>query len=125
MTNRLAQPLQVAALKMVAFQACVVLLSAAIVFVCWGANAGFSALLGGLTAVLPNLLFSYYAFRFVGASKTRQVYASLKRGSGLKFLLTIVMFAACFKFLAISALPFFAIYIVALFTIWSASIFFH
>ncbi|MFC3033241.1 ATP synthase subunit I [Pseudoalteromonas fenneropenaei] len=125
MTNRLAQPLQLAALKTVACQACVTLVSAVFVFVCWGANAGFSALLGGLTAVLPNLLFAWYAFRFVGASKTRQVYASIKRGSGLKFLLTVLMFGACFKFLAISALPFFVVYVIALFALWSAPIFFH
>ncbi|CCQ11322.1 membrane-bound ATP synthase subunit, F1-F0-type proton-ATPase [Pseudoalteromonas luteoviolacea B = ATCC 29581] len=125
MTDRLARPLQLSALKLVLFQACIVLICAVFVLVCWGVTAGLSALLGGLTAVLPNFLFSLYAFRFVGASKTEQVYASFKRGSGLKFLLTVLLFGACFKFIAISALPFFVVYIIALFAIWSAPIFFH
>ena len=59
----------------------------------WGGPYGLSALAGGVIAVLPNFVFALYAFRYVGASRANQVYASLKRGNGLKFLLTIIMFA--------------------------------
>ncbi len=93
MTNRLARPYRLAAFKLICLQGIVALIAAVIVFIGWGVNAGQSALAGGAVALLPNFVFAVYAFRYMGASRVNQVYASLKRGNGLKFMLTIVLFA--------------------------------
>ncbi|KZN35960.1 ATP synthase subunit I [Pseudoalteromonas luteoviolacea] len=125
MTHSLAGPYRRAALKGVLLQGIVALFAAVIVLVGWGAQAGLSALMGGVAIVLPNFVFALYAFRYVGASKAEQVYDSLKRGKGLKFLLTICIFALVFKHLSVMALPFFCCYILVMFSQWLAPIFFN
>ncbi len=125
MKNSLTSPLRLAAFRMVFIQAVVATLAAVIVLVGWGVDAGLSALIGGLVAVLPNFVFAAYAFRYVGASKAKQVFASFKRGSGLKFLLTIFLFTLIFKFYPVVALPFFCGFISVMFTQWLAPIFFN
>ena len=89
MTNSLAGPYRRAALKGVLLQGIVATIAAVIVLVGWGVQAGASALAGGLVMVLPNFVFALYAFRYMGASKAEQVFDSIKRGNGLKLLITI------------------------------------
>jgi len=60
----------------------------------------------------------------MGASRANQAYASLKRGNGLKFMLTIVLFALVLKHFPVILLPFFSTYILALFTGLFAPVFF-
>jgi len=52
----------------------------------------------------------------MGASRANQAYASLKRGNGLKFMLTIVLFALMLKLYPVVLLPFFCAYVLVLFT---------
>lgn len=49
--------------------------------------------IGGLIALLPQMYFAFYAFRFRGARAMRQVTHSFYRGEAGKFLLTCVLFA--------------------------------
>ncbi len=125
MTNRLARPYRLAAFKLICLQGIVALIAAVIVFVGWGVNAGQSALAGGAVALLPNFVFVVYAFRYMGASRTNQVYASLKRGNGLKFMLTIVLFALILKSYTVILLPFFCVYVLVLFSGLFAPVFFN
>ena len=125
MTNRLARPYRLAAFKLICLQGIVALIAAVIVFIGWGVNAGQSALAGGVVAVLPNLVFTLYAFRYMGASRVNQVYASLKRGNGLKFMLTIVLFALILKSYTVVLLPFFCVYVLVLFSGLFAPVFFN
>jgi ATP synthase protein I len=60
----------------------------------------------------------------MGASRANQAYASLKRGNGLKFMLTIVLFALALKLYPVVLLPFFSAYVIALFTGLFAPVFF-
>ncbi|CAH0993030.1 hypothetical protein SIN8267_03169 [Sinobacterium norvegicum] len=62
----------------------------------WGVEASISMLLGGLTAIIPQLYFAYQAFRFSGAKMTRQVSQAFYRGEAGKFSLNFLMFAAIF-----------------------------
>jgi ATP synthase protein I len=124
-TDNLATPLRNAALKVVFLQGTLALTSAVLVFVIWGAFAAQSALFGGVVATLPNLVFALYAFRYAGARQAKLVYTSFKRGNGLKFLLTILLFTLVFKFSQVMALPFFACFILVMFANWLAPIFFH
>jgi F0F1-type ATP synthase, subunit I len=123
-TNRLARPYRLAAFKLICLQGIVALIAAVIVFIGWGVNAGQSALAGGAVALLPNFVFAVYAFRYMGASRVNQVYASLKRGNGLKFMLTIVLFALILKSYTVVLLPFFCVYVLVLFSGLFASRFF-
>jgi ATP synthase protein I len=123
-TNKLAGPYRLAALKLICLQGFVALLAALIIFIGWETNAALSALAGGAVAVLPNFVFALYAFRYMGASRANQAYASLKRGNGLKFMLTIVLFALVLKHFPVILLPFFSTYILALFTGLFAPVFF-
>lgn len=125
MTNSIAQPLLSSAFKLVLLQGVIAFISAVLVFFIWGASAAQSALLGGVVAALPNFVFAVYAFRFAGARQAKQVYASFKRGSVMKFLLTIIMFALVFKFVQVVALAFFVCFILVTFVNWLAPIFFH
>lgn len=116
MTNKLARPYRLAAFKLICLQGIVALVAAVIIFVGWGVNASVSALAGSSVAILPHLVFALYAFRYMGASRANQAYASLKRGNGLKFMLTIVLFALMLKLYPVVLLPFFCAYVLVLFT---------
>ena len=116
MTNKLARPYRLAAFKLICLQGIVALVAAVIIFVGWGVNASVSALAGSSVAILPHLVFALYAFRYMGASRANQAYASLKRGNGLKFMLTIVLFALMLKLYSVVLLPFFCAYVLVLFT---------
>jgi|TARA_B100001063_G_scaffold208407_1_gene204837 ATP synthase protein I len=124
-TNRLARPYRLAAFKLICLQGIVAFIAAVIVFIGWGVNAGQSALAGGAVALLPNFVFAVYAFRYMGASRVNQVYASLKRGNGLKFMLTIVLFALILKSYTVVLLPFFCVYVLVLFSGLFAPVFFN
>ncbi len=56
----------------------------------------YSALLGGLIAIVPNAYFARWAFRFSGAQVAVEVAQSFYRGEAGKFLLTAVLFASVF-----------------------------
>lgn len=125
MANSLAKPLRSQALKFIYLQGVVALASALVVWLGWGVLAGKSALMGGVVALLPNLVFTLYAFRYAGARQVQQVYSSIKRGAGLKYLLTIVLFALVLKSSAVILLPFFSAYVLVMIVSWFAPIFFH
>ncbi|MDP5212362.1 ATP synthase subunit I [Pseudoalteromonas tunicata] len=125
MQNRLANHFRLAAFKLIALQSVIAVVCAVFVFVGWGVNAGLSAFAGGLVSVLPNFVFAAYAFRFVGASKAKQVFASFKRGNGLKFLLTIFLFALIFKLYPVMFLPFFSSFVLVMFAGLFAPVFFN
>ncbi len=59
-------------------------------------TAGYSALLGGLTALLPNVFFAYKAFRFFGARSAKDIVLSIWSGAMGKWILTAVLFALVF-----------------------------
>lgn len=66
----------------------------------WSVTAGFtavySALIGGLIAVIPNAYFAQRAFRFQGARTAQLMVNEIFRGEAIKLSLTAVFFAAVF-----------------------------
>ena len=125
MSKSLASQYRQAAYKGVLLQGVVAIVIALIVLIGWGVTAGASAMAGGLVSVLPNFVFALYAFRYVGASKSEQIYVSIKRGNALKFLLTICFFTLVFKYFSVMAMPFFICYILVMFSQWFAPVFFN
>jgi len=77
-------------------QAIVCLLVTLLFFLSKGLIAGYSALLGGMIALLPNAFFAYKAFRYFGARSARDIVQSIWSGAMGKWILTAVLFALVF-----------------------------
>ena len=56
-----------------------------------------SALLGGLTYLIPNLYLRFRMFRYSGALAAKKIIKGFYQGEALKFALTLVFFATIFK----------------------------
>lgn len=61
-----------------------------------GPEAGYSTLLGGMIAFLPNLYFTYKAFRYFGARSVKAIVLSFWSGEMGKLFLTAALFALVF-----------------------------
>ena len=61
-----------------------------------GPVAGYSALLGGMIALLPNAYFAYKAFRYFGARSAKAIVQSFWSGEMGKLFLTAALFALVF-----------------------------
>lgn len=59
-------------------------------------TAAYSALLGGLIAIAPNMFFARQAFRLRGAQVTRHIAQAFYLGETGKFVLTATAFAVVF-----------------------------
>ncbi|WP_268408429.1 ATP synthase subunit I [Alteromonas sp. a30] len=113
MPSKLAMPGIKFAKKVLALQSLIVIFCT-VVALFFGVTSALSALLGGLAAVLPNIVFAVLAFRFVGASKNQLVYNSFKTGSKLKLILTIVIFLLIYRWPDVQAGPLFITFVIAL-----------
>jgi ATP synthase protein I len=100
----------------------IVLLLAAAVGWQWRGNvAGYSALLGGLIAWLPNLYFAHKAFRFSGARAAQEIVRSFYAGEAGKLILTFVLFALAFAGVKpLEAPMLFGVYLLTLMVSWFA-----
>ncbi|MFZ2289069.1 MAG: F0F1 ATP synthase subunit I [Halopseudomonas yangmingensis] len=74
------------------WQALVVLVVALILWFYQGRIAGYSGLLGGLIAIVPNAYFIYRAFRYSGARSARAVVSEIFAGEAGKLVMTAVLF---------------------------------
>lgn len=63
----------------------------------WDKLAATSILTGVYCAVLPHSLFTWYVFRFRGATEPDLVLKSVYRGETLKFLTLALLVAAALK----------------------------
>jgi ATP synthase protein I len=96
-------------------QALVTVLMAATCAGVFGVVAGYSALLGGLIALVANLYFAYKAFRFFGARSAQAIVQSFWSGEMGKLILTAALFALVFVAVhPLQPLALFAGYVLAL-----------
>lgn len=58
--------------------------------------AGYSAFIGGLIYVIPNVYFAHRMYRFEGARNAHLVVGNMFRAETVKLALTAVFFAAVF-----------------------------
>lgn len=124
-TNRLVRPHRTAALKLVGSQALFVVMIGLIIYLGWDFDKARSAVIGGTVAVLPNLVFALYAFRFAGAQVAKMVTTSFYRGQSLKLLTTFVLFIIAFRFLNVVIEPMMITFIITLMTHWFAPFYFN
>ncbi|AHL77583.1 ATP synthase subunit I [Stutzerimonas stutzeri] len=77
-------------------QLSLLLISAVVLWLWIGNVAGYSGLLGGLIALLPNIYFAHKAFRFSGARAAQAIVRSFYAGEAGKLIFTSVLFALVF-----------------------------
>lgn len=61
------------------------------------AQLSMSFVLGAIINMLPNQVFSFFAFRFAGATKKHLVMKSFSQGSKIKLALTIILFVMAYQ----------------------------
>jgi ATP synthase protein I len=110
MNNRLTKEGRKLALSQILFTIFIVLLTTIIIFFIWGTPHAKSALVGGVVATVPNIVFAIKAFKYAGAQSSKKVVESFFGGVKLKMVLTALLFALAFKFLVLLPVPFFIMY---------------
>jgi len=110
MTNLLAKPGRLFAYKQCALIILIVVIISLLTYFIWGYSYAQSTLLGGVIAVIPNILFAYKAFKYAGARSSKKVVESFFSGVKLKMALTALLLALAFKFVVLIPLPFFAMF---------------
>ncbi|MFT6954815.1 MAG: ATP synthase protein I [Glaciecola sp.] len=123
LVTSLAQEGRQLARKVLFYQSLIAIFLAFIFSVFIGKYTGISVLYGGFTCVVPGTVFALLAFRYAGASQNQLVVRSFNKGSKLKFLITIVMFAVIFRWPNLQPLPLFISYFVTLMVQWPIIIF--
>jgi ATP synthase protein I len=111
--NQLVKPGRQLSRQQLILASTLTLLSTTTIYLGWGLSHALSALAGGCIGIIPNFVFALYAFKFAGASASKQVMDSFFKGAKVKMLLTALFFALSFKFLTLSLVPFFGTYILA------------
>lgn len=120
MPSKLALPGIKFAKKMLALQSLVVIFCT-LVALFFGVTSALSALLGGLAAILPNIVFAVFAFRFAGATQNQLVYKSFKTGSKLKLILTTVIFILIYRWPDVQVIPLFITFVISMLGHWVIS----
>jgi ATP synthase protein I len=87
-------------------------------FAVWGGeSSAFSALLGGLAALLPTIVMLWVMFLPRGQTPGQMVRA-MYRGEVLKLVLTAVLFVLFINWFSITGLSFFVSFVVTLLAYW-------
>lgn len=73
-------------------QACVALLAGLILWLFQNPVAGYSGLLGGLVALVPNAYFAYRVYRYSGARSAQAIVREFYSGEAGKIILTAALF---------------------------------
>ncbi|WP_160064822.1 ATP synthase subunit I [Psychromonas sp. L1A2] len=125
MVDKLAKKGQVSGLKLVAFQLLLVLFAALISTVFFSNKAGYSALLGGITFLLPNLIFVLMTFAHAGARQSQKVLRGFYAGEAIKLFLTVLLFVVFLKYGTLSLIAFYISFALLVTSQWLAPFFFY
>lgn len=124
MSNTIAQKGRRLAIKTLFFQSCVGLFLAVGAAAMINLQSGIYSIVGAGICLIPSGVFAFYAFRYAGARNSKAVANSFRRGSTIKILLTIAMFAIVFSNTNTQVLPVFIGYVVTLAAQWPAIFYF-
>ncbi|WP_304638608.1 F0F1 ATP synthase subunit I [Pseudomonas sp.] len=92
-TPRKAPFHQLPAFPVLMIQAAVTVAVALSLWFFQGAVAGYSGLLGGLIALIPNAYFAYRVYRYFGARSARAIVSEIFAGEAGKLILTAALFS--------------------------------
>ncbi len=82
------------AFPVLVLQLLVTLAVALVLWILQGLIAGYSGLLGGLVALIPNSYFAFRVYRYSGARSARAIVGEFYSGEAGKLILTAVLFIA-------------------------------
>lgn len=125
MVDKLAKKGQVSGLKLVAFQLLLVLIIALISTVLFSVKSGYSALAGGTTFLLPNLVFVLMTFAHAGARQTKKVLRGFYAREAIKLFLTVLLFVVFLKYGSLSLTAFYISFSLLVTSQWLAPFFFY
>ena len=104
-----------AAYKVLCVIAVIVSAIALVLFLAIGPVVAYSALLGGIACLLPNLLFARFAFRHSAADSAELVMRWFYIGEAIKIIVTALIFAlTLLKLKQVNLAAMFLTYVVAL-----------
>ncbi|TAK71795.1 MAG: hypothetical protein EPO11_10935 [Gammaproteobacteria bacterium] len=83
-----------------------------------GTISGFSVFVGGMAYGLPNLVFVWCVFRFVGAQQMTQFVAAFFFGEMGKLVISAILFLVIVKYLPVSLLSTLVGFIGAIVSFW-------
>ncbi|WP_413694314.1 ATP synthase subunit I [Psychromonas sp. KJ10-2] len=107
-----------------AFQFLLVLFFALISTVFFSNKAGYSALFGGITFLLPNLIFVLLAFAHAGARQAKKVLRGFYAGEAIKLFLTVLLLVVFLKYGALSLTAYYISFALLVVSQWLAPFFF-
>lgn len=87
-TSQLARPGWRFATRLIQLQCAFVVLTALLTGLFFKGESSISVMLGGLSIILPTLLFAALAFRFAGATAAQQTVRAFYLGEALKIVLS-------------------------------------
>lgn len=87
-------------------------------------KSGFSVLMGGIAYVLPNIIFVWRVFRYVGASQMVQFLTAFMIGEVLKLFISGILFLVIVKHLPVSLLSELVGFVGAIVSFWIACLWF-
>ncbi len=85
-------------LKIFCTQLAVTLLISAIYYFVSGKVAGYSAFLGGIIFIIPQVYFTLKAFMYSGARAIDKIVVSFYKGESAKIILIVIGFGLVFSF---------------------------
>ncbi|MBA3661321.1 MAG: ATP synthase subunit I [Gammaproteobacteria bacterium] len=103
-TKSLQAVIQGKAYRLVLWQLCGVLILAVGAFIIRGQHDAISVFAGGLSYGLPNLIFVWLVFRYVGAQQIYHFVAAFFIGEMLKMIFSALCFVLIVKYLPVSLL---------------------
>lgn len=118
MPETLAKPGRVVATRMLVTQGVIIIICTLLAWIFFNNHFVLSVLFGGLAALLPNIMFAIFAFRYAGASQIKRVYQSMKTGSKIKLMLTIVIFLLIFRWPDVQVVPLLGTFVITMFSQW-------
>ena len=110
MNNKLTKTGRKIALLQILFTMYMVLMITLIIYIFWDTSHAISGFIGGIVAIVPNIVFALKAFQYAGAQSSKKVVESFFSGVKLKMVLTALLFALAFKFLVLLPIPFFVMF---------------
>ena len=125
MVDKLAKYSHRSGLKLVAFQFSLVLFLALILTVFFSFKSGYSGLSGGITFMLPNMIFVLMTFAHAGASKSKLILRGFYVGEAIKLTLIVILFSLFLKYGALSLPSFYISFALLVVSQWLAPFFFH
>ena len=118
MAANLVQEGQQLARKVLIYQSILAATIALLFTLMIGENSGISASYGGLIAIIPHFIFAHFAFKYAGARQNKLVVQSFNKGSKIKFILTIVLFALAYQWPSLNILALMVAYVAVLIGQW-------